>query len=190
MKKTTHIIIGVLGLCMLGVGGQPLLRADQAETAKLLAMLPASKQTLAQGIEQASAKAPEVAISAKFEVGDDGKLSLSVYTAEKGVAAGAEGNVLKELSGSPEAAKWTPETEVFKDVPHVSRASEQLTLMALSKFSLADILAKAKADQAGTIYAITPVLRERKPEFVVLVAADGKSVELRYDLITGERRKQ
>jgi hypothetical protein len=63
------------------------------------------------------------------------------------------------------------------------------TLMALSKFSLADILAKAKADQAGTIYSITPVLRDRKPEFAVLVAVEGKSVELHYDLITGERRK-
>jgi hypothetical protein len=162
--------------------------AEKDEHAKLLPTLSKSKHTLAAGIKQAAAKSPEVAISAKFEL-EEGKLSLSVYTAEKGLGTDAEHNVLKELAGSPEASEWKPEVEVFKDVPHVSRASQQLALMSLSKFSLLDILQKAEKDQPGTVFSITPVLRDRKAHFVVLVAAEGKVVELQYDLMTGEGLK-
>jgi hypothetical protein len=143
---------------------------------------------LAAGIKQAAAKAPEAAISAKFEL-EDGKLSLSVYTVEKGLGTDAEHNVLKELAGSPEADQWKPETEVFKDVPHVSRASQQLTLMSLSKFSLLDILEKVEKDQHGTAFSITPVLHDRKAQCVVLVSVGGKVVEVTYDLMTGAKIK-
>ena len=146
--------------------------------------LSASKHSLEDGIRQA-AKAPEAAISAKFELDDGGKLSLSVYTAEKGLSADAEHNVLKELAGSSEAEKWTPQAEVFKDVEHVSRASQQLTLMALSPLSLVDILQKAKKDHPGTAFSVTPALRDRKAVFVVEVSDQGKTAELCYDLMTG-----
>ena len=56
---------------------------------------------------------------------EDGKLSLSVYTAEKGLSIPPEQNVLQELSGSSEQDKWQPTVEVFKDVPHVARSSQQ-----------------------------------------------------------------
>jgi hypothetical protein len=164
-------------------------RAADEDAAKLLKALPASKYTLADGIQQASAKSPEVAISAKFEL-EDGKLSLSVYTVAKGLAVDAEHNTLKELAGSPEAAKWNPETEIFKDVPHVSRASQQLSLMALSKFSLLDIIKKVEKDQPGVVFSITPVLRNQKAEFSVLVAVDGKAVDLHYDLFSGDLLKK
>ena len=160
--------------------------SEKDEQAKLLKALPMAKHTLVAGIEQASAKSPEAAISAKFEV-EDGKLSLSVYTAEKGLGVAAEHNVLKEYGGSPEAAKWAPEAEVFKDVEHVSRASEQLTLMSQSKHSLAEVAKKAEKDQPGTIFSITPILHNHKPVFVVLVAAKDKVVELQYDLMTGDK---
>src|SRR5206468_10867412 len=124
----------------------------------------------------------------KFEL-EDGKLSLSVYADEKGLSVPAEEHVLKELAGSREGAKWEPETELFEDVPHVSRSSEQLTLMALSHVSLLDIIKKAEKDQTGTVFSITPVLQQRKARFVVLVAAKDKVVELVYDLMSGERVK-
>jgi hypothetical protein len=173
-------------LALSASGLWPVAAADKEDYGKLLQALPMSKRTLADGIKQAAAKAPEVAISAKFEL-EEGKLSLSVYTAEKGLGADAEHNLLKELAGSPEAAQWKPQVEVFKDVPHVSRASQQLTLMSHSKFSLLDILRKAEKDQPGTVFSIAPVLRDRKAQFVVLVASQGNVVELRYDLMTGER---
>lgn len=157
--------------------------ADEA----LLKALPASKHTLAEGIQQIS-KGSEAAISAKFEV-EDGKLSLSVYTAGKGLGVPAEKNVLQEYAGSPEAAAWKPEAEVFKDVEHVARSSEQLTLMSLGSTSLADIAKKAEKDHPGTVYSVTPVIRDRKAAVVVLVADKEKSVELLYDLSTGAALK-
>src|SRR4051812_15433004 len=81
--------------------------AEEHDNGKLLAALPKTKVSLAQGLEQAT-KGPEVPISAKFEMDDKGALSLSVYTAEKGVGVAADHNVLKELSGSPEAGAWKP----------------------------------------------------------------------------------
>jgi uncharacterized membrane protein YkoI len=153
----------------------------------LLKALSQAKHTLADGLQQVS-KSPEIAISAKFEL-EDGKLSLSVYTAEKGLGVAAEKNVLKEYAGDPTADSWKPEVEAFKDVEHVARSAEQLTLMALSPASLADIARKAAKDQPGTVYSITPILRDRKAMFVVLVADKDKSVELEYDLMTGESAK-
>ena len=140
---------------------------------------------MTDGIQQA-AKAGEAPISAKFEFDDAGKLSLSVYTAEKGLSVGSEHNVLKELSGSPEQDRWNPETEVFKDVPHVTRSSEQLTLMRLSPFTLVDILTKVQKTHRGTVFSITPVIQGHKPVFVVLEAAgDGKVTELDFNLLDG-----
>ncbi len=160
------------------------------DDSKLIAALAKSKHTLADGVKQASAKSPEAAISAKFELEDKGDLSLSVYVAEKGLGVDAEHNVLKELGGGPDSEKWTPETEVFKDVEHVSRSAEQLTIMALSKMSLADVIAKAGKDQPGTVYSVTPKMRDRKAVIVVLVADKGKSVELAYDAMTGNPVKK
>jgi uncharacterized membrane protein YkoI len=155
------------------------------EDPKLLAALPKSKLTLAQGVEQAAAK--EAVISAKFEL-EDGKLSLSVYTVEKGLGTDAEHNVLKELAGSPESEKWHPETEVFKDIPHVSRASQQLAIVAMSPITLIEVLKKAGKDHPGMEYSVVPEMRDRKAVYVVKVASGEKSVELLYDALTGAKK--
>jgi hypothetical protein len=188
MRSSTVGAWAAAVLLALSAGSfRPLAAAEKAEYAKLLPTLAKSKHTLADGIKQAS-KSPEVAISAKFEL-EEGRLSLSVYTAEKGLGTDAEHNVLKELAATPAAAAWKPSVEVFKDVPHVSRASQQLALMSLTKFSLLDILEKAAKDQPGTAFSITPVLRDGKAQFAVLVAVEGNVVEVHYDLLTGERVK-
>ncbi|HEV2970785.1 MAG TPA: hypothetical protein VGY55_12510 [Pirellulales bacterium] len=171
------VVVGILGQ---GAGRGFAADEDQ----QLHHALAGIKHTLAEGIEQA-AKAPTAALSAKFEI-EDGKLSLSVDTAEKGLATPAEKNVLNELAGSPLAEKWTPEVESFKDVAHVSRASEQLTLLALSHASLLDIAKNAQRDQIGTIISITPVLENRSPLFLVQVDFNGRLVELHYNM-KGER---
>src|SRR5437762_13118998 len=125
------LLFGLIGLAPI-TGAE-----DSKDTQALLEALGKSKLTVLDGVRQA-AKGGAVPISAKFEL-EDGKLSLSVYTAEKGLSVPADHNVLQELSGSPEEEKWAPKTEVFKDVAHVARSSEQLTLMALSKSSLATV---------------------------------------------------
>jgi len=159
---------------------------DDHETAALVRALSGSKISLLEGLRQVG-KDDEAAISAKFEFDDNHKLSLSVYTAEKGLAVDAEHNVLKEFSGSPEATAWAPEAEVFKDIPHVARASEHLTLMSVSHFTLADIVAIAQKRHKGTVFSVTPAVIEKHPVAVVLIADKSKVVELDIDMVTGQR---
>src|SRR6266513_499190 len=145
---------------------------DSKELQAVAQALGKSKLSLLAGIRQASQGSAR-AISAKFEL-EDGKLSLSVYTAEKGLAVPAEKNVLQELSGSPEQDKWTPKVEVFKDVPHVARSAEQLTVMALGRKSLAAVIAEVRKSHPGAVLSVTPTIKNRKPVAVVLVAQKGK----------------
>jgi hypothetical protein len=187
MNIRTLTSVGTL-LCLglAAVGMQAAGYERHSEDAKLIAALPKSKHTLEEGIRQVASKPPEAAISAKFELDDKGQLSLSVYVAEKGLAVDAEHNVLKELAGSPESAAWTPEPEIFKDVEHVARSAEQLTIVAISKIVLTDVIKRAQKDQPGTVYSIAPAMRARRPVFVVLVADKGNTVELAYDPMTGD----
>jgi hypothetical protein len=157
--------------------------ADE-ETSALLKVLSNAKVSLADGVRQVS-KGGEAAISAKFELDDNKKLSLSVYTAEKGLTEDPEHNVLKEYSGSPEQTPWAPEAEVFKDLEHVSRASGHLTLMALAKHSLADVITMAQKQHKGTVFSAIPEVQNHRPVLVVLAADQGKVNEYRYDLMTG-----
>jgi predicted nucleic acid-binding OB-fold protein len=157
--------------------------AGEQDPAALLQALGKTKLTLIDGLKQ-STKGAETPISAKFELDDNKQLSLSVYTAEKGLGVDSEHNVLKELSGSPEKAPWTPDTEVFKDLPHVARASQHLTLTAVAEHSLAEIVAKAQKEHPGTVFSIAPTMHDKKPVFAVLVADQGKVSEYLYDAIT------
>ncbi len=138
----------------------------------LIQALAKSKQTLVGGMRQA-AHGNAAVISAKFEL-EDGTLSLSVYTAEKGLSVPAEENVLQELSGSPEQDKWTPQVEIFKDVPHVARSAEQLTLMSLGRKSLTAIIAEVRKTHPGTVFSITPAVKNHRAVAVILIASKGK----------------
>jgi uncharacterized membrane protein YkoI len=157
---------------------------DDEETTALLQALNNSKVSTAEGVQQLT-KGSEAAISAKYEFDDNKKLSLSVYTAEKGLAEDPEHNVLKEFSGSPEKAPWAPEAEVFKDIPHASRASGQLTLMAAAKHSLADFITMAQKKHKGKVFSANPEIQNHRPVLVVLIADKDKVNEVRYDLETG-----
>ena len=179
MKRRSVLTAGaMLVATMFGlIAAVPVVNADDSKDTKaLLEALGKTKHTLIDGVRQA-AKGGAVAISAKFEL-EDGKLSLSVYTAEKGLSVAPENNVLQELSGSPEQEKWSPTVEVFKDVPHVARSSQQLTLMALGNSSLENIIARARKTQSGTVFSVTPVIRNHKPVAEVLVADKGKVKKL------------
>jgi hypothetical protein len=190
MFRQTTFLIRALGItftttALALVAAQPSLAKDYAdeETTALLKVLGNAKVSLADGVRQVS-KRGEAAISAKFELDDNKKLSLSVYTAEKGLAEDPEHNVLKEYSGSPEQTPWSPEAEVFKDLEHVSRASGQLTSMALAKHSLAYFIAMAQKEHQGTAFSAIPEVQNHSPVLVVLVADQGKVSKYRYDLMT------
>jgi len=183
MKRFAQmLLIGIVALFAGSVFAAETYKA--ADFAALLKELPKAKVSLADGVMQLS-KAPETAISGKFEL-EDGKLSLSIYTAEKGLAVDAEHNVLKEYAGSPENAPWKAAAETFKDVEHVSRSSTQLTLMSMSKLSLLGIIRQAGKDQKGTVFSVNPKAADGKQIIEVLAAEQGKVVVLRYDVLTGK----
>ena len=130
-----------------------------------------AKVSLQQAIALAEQRSG-VAISAKFEV-EDGKFSLSVYTAKKGIEPDAEHNELAELSGDPTLPAWQPKEEIFADASHIKRASMHLTLLQRSRSKLSDVIAKALAQQPGDVYSVTPDVVDRKPKFHVAIATGG-----------------
>jgi uncharacterized membrane protein YkoI len=148
----------------------------------LLALLPQAKLDLARGIIQAESQGAR-AISAKFEL-EDGRLSLSVYTAKKGIELDAEHNLLAELSGDPTQPEWRPQEEIFADAKHLTRASYHLTLVQRSKLTLAAVIAKALAKQPGQVYSIEPAIHERSPIFHVLIATPGRG-RVKVDVESG-----
>lgn len=193
MSDQTASAVGRIAIALLAsatlaiVASRPVQAKEYTdeETTALLQVLSNSKLSLIDGVQQVS-KSTEVPISAKFELGDDKKLSLSVYTAEKGLGQDPEHNVLKEFSGSPEQTPWAPEAEIFKDIPHVSRASEHLILMALAKHSLADMITAAQKRHRGQVFSAIPEVQEHHPVLLVLIADQGKVNEYRYDLVTAQ----
>ena len=154
----------------------------------LLKVLQQSKVSLCEGLRQA-VKGAEAPISAKFELDDKGKLSLSIYTAEKGLAVDSQNNVFKELSGSPESVKWNPESEVIKDEGDLVHAKEQLTVLSKAKISLLDLVTKAEKDYHGTVFAAFPEVKDNKYVCEVKIAQDGQVSEHYYDVVTGNEVK-
>jgi hypothetical protein len=172
--QSIYALPSIAAVLLLGwLSWQPAAVAEEPKDSQALVQaLQKSKHSLLDGIRQAN-QGSAAAISAKFEL-DGGKLSLSVYTAEKGLDVPAEKNVLQELSGSPEQDKWSPSVEVFKDVPHVARSSEQLALMAVGHKSLADMVGEVEKKYPGTVFSITPAVKNHRPVAVILVAQKGK----------------
>jgi len=186
-RQRNSITLHLLGAALFvaaAVSGISFATADDQETAALLQVLNNSKVSMTEGVRQLT-KGGEAAISAKYELDDSKKLSLSVYTAEKGLAEDAEHNVLKEFSGSPEQSPWAPHAEVFEDIPHIARASEHLTLAALAHRPLADFIATAEKQNKGKVFSAIPEVQNHRPVLLVLVADQGKVKEVRYDLETG-----
>ena len=157
-----------------------------ASEADLVGALAQSKVTIADALRQVI-KAGQQPLSAKFEFDDAAKLSLSVYAAPHapGQTAATEGVMLQEMAGSPEQGAWKPETEVFKDVAHVARAAQQLTLMSLARVPLLELVEQAHKRQPGIVFSVTPEIRQHQPVAVVRVANHGKVTELVYNLSNG-----
>jgi hypothetical protein len=180
MGAASRMGIAVTATGML-FGTVVLVAGQHADDTQLLSKLSAARHTLADGIRQAEAgNGP--AISAKFEIKGD-QLMLSVYTAKQGRARDAEHNTLMELIGPATDATWKPETEVFEDREHIARSAMQLTLMQLSRMSLADAIKKAESQQSGTAYSAIPSVQNGRPVVDVLVATrDGQSKHVTIDL--------
>jgi hypothetical protein len=181
MHRNTNRRILAVAAVTLGFAAAVAAARQHGDDAQLLSKLAASRHTLVDGIRQAE-KTDGPAISAKFEMKGD-QLMLSVYTAKQGRDKDAEHNTLMELIGPATDATWKTETEVFADKEHIARSAMQLTLMQLTRMSLADVVKKAEAQQAGTVYSAIPAVENGRPVVNVLIAAkDGKSRHVTVDL--------
>jgi hypothetical protein len=103
-------------------------------------------------------------IEAKYELDDSGALSLSVYPAGKGGGLDAERNLFEEASAAP-ASPWSPSLEIFHDQEHLTRSARDLTLVQLSRVSLADVV--AEASEYGSVYWAIPTIQEGRAGYGV-----------------------
>ncbi|MFO1185920.1 MAG: hypothetical protein U1E56_14220 [Bauldia sp.] len=176
----------LLGLAVLGLGSAALAQVSNPqapEYAALAKALPNAKHTLAEAIA-AETKGGEVVIEAKFEM-DKGKLMLGVYTSAKGLGTPAEQNSFKEYNGEATGAKWTPKTEVFKDLEHIARSAQYHTLLSQTKLSIADIVRKASTGTV-TVVSVKEIVRNGKPVFEVVSIDGGAAKATYYDIVSGE----
>lgn len=117
-------------------------------------------------------------IEAKYEIGDDGKLSLSIYPVGKGLRVDAERNTFFEVAGDPTAATYAPtKTEfVAPDAEHLTRSARDLTIVQAAAFDLptAVLLAEIAMPDAFVYWAV-PTIRETRAGYgVYLLGTDGK----------------
>lgn len=152
-----------------------------------LAHLGEAKISLIDGVNQ-SERAFGFVTQAKFEMGDDGKLSLSVYNCPKGRDVDAEHNVLTETSGDPTASPWAPGNEVFTDAKHLTRSAMNLTVMQTTKLSLVDLIKKAVYLRAGTPwYAIPQIYKGHQVVDIKIADGKGGSETLHLDARNGSQ---
>lgn len=165
--------------------------AGDHDPAKIAALMNTAKMSLTEGIDYAE-KTSGAATSAKFEISDDGKLELSVYTIPEGLNVEAEKSQLTELSGLASEDLSKLKATVFTDKEHIARSAVHLTLRQLSKMSLKQIVEKAeKAVSGRAIDVRNPIVRNNKPVAdVVVVGKNQKISTVTIDLLSGQVSKK
>jgi hypothetical protein len=128
---------------------------------------------MSAAIRQTLQSYPQV-IEAKFEIGDDGKLSLSIYPTSHDKTVDAEHQDFFELAGDPTGSAYAPEVSKF-DVPdeeHVTRSARDLTLVQTQNKSLLDAVTQAESlISNGIVYWAIPTIRGTRAGFGVYVLA-------------------
>jgi hypothetical protein len=118
-------------------------------------------------------------VEAKYEIGDDGKLSLSIYTTQKGNAVDAKNNTFFELAGDPTGTTYTPDEQKF-DVPdeeHITKASRDLTILQASRLTVADAIVAAESKIShGIVFWAIPTIRGTRGGIGVYVLAPDNTV--------------
>ena len=92
------------------LGAGPGAGATDARTPELGAdpsIVRTARVKMSTAIQQTLQKYPGV-IEAKYELGDDGKLSLSIYPVKQALAIDAERQTFFELAGDPTQATYAP----------------------------------------------------------------------------------
>ena len=133
-------------------------------------MVRSSRISLLAAIDQLEPQYGKI-VEAKFELGDNGALSLSLYPA-KDFHVDAERTELGELSGDPTAATFAPDYAKF-DVPdeeHVTKASRDLSLVQAAGMNLRSAVVKANAKfPGGFVYWAIPTRQGTRAGYGVYV---------------------
>jgi hypothetical protein len=158
--------------------------ARRPEMGDDLNVLRTSKVTMAQGLAEAGKLGP--VIEAKFEIGGDGKLSLSTYPVGKSLAFDSERNVFQELAGDPTmSGPFSGALEPFHDLEHLTRSSRDLTLRQLSAISLED--AVSEVNWFADVYWAIPTVQEGRAGYGIwALVGDGNDAEGVYYFIDGQ----
>lgn len=163
----------------LGTG--PGAKATDARSPELgddLSVLATAKVKMSDALAQVEAE-HGATIEAKYEIGDDGKLSLSIYPVGKGLATDAERNTFAEVAGDPTAATYvgTKTTFAVPDAEHLTRSARDLTLVQAAGFGLRDaVRAAERALPGGFVYWAVPTIRDTRAGYgVYVLGKDGKA---------------
>jgi hypothetical protein len=120
-----------------------------------------AKTRMSAAIKQTLKTYPGV-IEAKYEIGDDGNLALSIYPVKEPLTIDAQRQTFFELAGDPTQTTFAPSVSTF-DVPdeeHVTRSARDLTLVQTSQMSILDAIAKAESKFSnGFVYWAIPTIR-------------------------------
>ena len=144
-----------------------------------------SKITMSQALAQLEPKYGPM-IEAKFEIGDDGNLSLSLYPTGKGIDVDAERNTFFELAGDPTAASFAPELSEFvvPDAEHLTRSARDLTLVQTAGIGLRGaVQAVEKTMPGGFVYWAIPTIRDTRAGYGIYVYGTDKKSH--YFFISG-----
>lgn len=156
----------------------------------IIPLLANSRLSLIDGIKLAE-QSHGPAISAKFEIADDGKLVLSVYNIPEGLAVEPEAATMLEVSVDPTVQIPQLNVEVFQDKKHLTRSASHMTLFRLSKLTLIQALDKAARLTGGVpIDARDPTVVNHRPIVqVVMMDAVGGSFNVIVDLGNGRVKR-
>ena len=185
MKLPVLVSILCLGL------GMNLASAGNHDPQAIIPLLKDAKMTLLEGIVYAE-NLSGPATSAKFEVGDQNQLILSIYTVPEGLGVEPERATLSEVGGVVTETPFKPEIEVFSDKEHLARASVHMTLFQLSKLTLKQVIESALRVKCGTpIDVRNPMVRNRRPVAdVIIVDEDNRDFTVSVDLLSGKAKLQ
>jgi hypothetical protein len=118
-------------------------------------------------------------IEAKYEIGHDGKLALSIYPIGKGITIDSERNTFFELAGDPTTASFRPSKTEFTvpDAEHLTRSSRDLTIVQAAGFGLRTAVTAAERKiPGGFVYWAIPTIRETRAGYgVYVLGRDGRA---------------
>lgn len=153
-----------------------------------LSIVMTSQITLRAALVQAAQTGP--VIEAKFELGDDGKLSLSTYPIGAPLAMDAERSKFQELAGDPTVSPWQPGLEQFHDFEHLTRSSRDLTLVQLSAVSIAAAIAPTDSDEQGFPYWVVPTVHQGRAGYGVFTLGNNGASTYKFIDGDGSRAQQ